>query len=84
MNAKHRKTLWEIFASSIPRSLAFRDIESLLRAIGCKVEERPGSAVGFLKDNKSIGFHRPHPGKEAKQYAVKAAREFLESIGVKP
>ena len=84
MNAKHRKTLAALFASPVPRTLAFRDIESLLRAIGCKVEERPGSAVGFMKDNASVGFHRPHPGKEAKPYMIKAAREFLERIGVKP
>jgi hypothetical protein len=29
-------------------------------------------------------FHRPHPGKEAKQYQVRAARRFLERLGVRP
>lgn len=84
MNAKHKKTLASIFASPTPRTLSFRDIESLLRAVGCIVEERPGSAVGFIKGECSVGFHRPHPRKEAKPYQVKDAREFLRRIGVEP
>lgn len=84
MNAKHRKTLAAIFASPMPRTLAFRDIESLLRAVGCVVEERPGSAVGFKLGDHTVGFHRPHPGKEAKPYQVKDARDFLRRLGVEP
>jgi hypothetical protein len=26
-------------------------------------------------------FHRPHPGKEALRYRIKAVREFLQKIG---
>jgi len=29
-------------------------------------------------------FHRPHPAKKAKPYQVRDARQFLESLGVKP
>jgi hypothetical protein len=29
-------------------------------------------------------FHRPHPGKEALRYRVKATREFLEYMRIKP
>ncbi|WP_244506644.1 hypothetical protein [Phyllobacterium sp. YR620] len=29
-------------------------------------------------------FHRPHPTKEAKRYQVRAARAFLERIGIEP
>jgi hypothetical protein len=84
MNSKHRKTLAAIFTSPVSRSLAFRDIESLLRAVGCKVVERPGSAVVFMSGDKSVGFHRPHPGKEAKPYQIKDARDFLRDMGVEP
>ncbi len=84
MNPKHRKTLNAIFSTPAPRTLPFRDIENLLCAIGCKVVNKPGSAVGFVKDGKNVGFHRPHPGNEAKPYQVKAARGFLKSIGVEP
>ncbi|MDR1744803.1 MAG: type II toxin-antitoxin system HicA family toxin [Planctomycetota bacterium] len=84
MNAKHKKTLAAIFASPVPRTMAFRDIESLLRAVGCETLNKPGSSVGFAKDGKNVGFHRPHPGKEAKGYQIRAARGFLEQIGVRP
>lgn len=84
MNAKHRKTLAALFASPVPRTLAFRDIESLLRAVGCEALEKPGSAVGFSKDGRNVGFHRPHPGKEAKGYQIREARDFLMRIGVRP
>lgn len=84
MNAKHRKTLAAIFASPVPRGLPFRDIESLLRAVGSDVKEGPGSSVDFVLNDKSVTFHRPHPGKEAKLYHIKGARIFLRSIGVEP
>ena len=36
------------------------------------------------KDGEVETFHRPHPAKEAKRYQVRAARAFLERIGVTP
>jgi len=29
-------------------------------------------------------FHRPHPGKEALRYQVRAVRDFLKLLGVTP
>ena len=36
------------------------------------------------RDGEVETFHRPHPAKEAKRYQVRAARAFLERIGVTP
>ena len=83
MNAKHKKTLAAIFTSPIPRSLAYRDVDSLLRALECKKTEGKGSGVAYGRDGKSVTFHRPHPGNEMKQYQIKEIRGFLEDIGVK-
>jgi hypothetical protein len=33
---------------------------------------------------KTVFFHRPHPGKEAKKYQVENARDFLQTIGLEP
>lgn len=84
MNPKQKKTLTAIFASPISRSLACRDIESLLKALHCTKTEGDGSAVAYGRDGKSVTFHRPHPGKEMKMYQIKVIRGFLEDIGVKP
>ena len=57
---------------------------ALLVALGSQVIEGPGSAVTFELEGRRANFYRPHPGKEALRYRVKAVREFLEKIGVQP
>jgi hypothetical protein len=84
MNAQHRKTLQALFASSVPRTLEWRRIEMLFVAVGCEMIEGSGSRVAFKRDGLRADFHRPHPGKEAKPYQIRAAREFLEALGVTP
>jgi hypothetical protein len=84
MNAKHRKTLAAIFASPTSKTVVFRDIEGLLRAVGCTAKEGPGSAVDFAFEGRNVAFHRPHPQKEAKAYQIRDARDFLRRIGVEP
>lgn len=84
MSRTHRKTLEAIFAAPVPRGLEWRRIEALFIAIGCEVIEGSGSRVGFKRGSLRADFHRPHPGKEAKPYQLRAAREFLEALGVKP
>ena len=46
--------------------------------------EGAGSRVRFVKGEAVITFHRPHPGKEAKPYQVKDARNFLAALGFIP
>lgn len=84
MNSKHRKILAAIFAAPPSARLAWADIESLLIAAGARVVEGRGSRVRFVAGALVATFHRPHPEKEAKPYQVRAAREFLAEIGVKP
>jgi hypothetical protein len=84
MNRTHRETLEAIFTTPVPRVLPWRRIEALFITIGCEVIEGSGSRVAFKRGSLRADFHRPHPGKEAKLYQVRAAREFLEALGVKP
>jgi hypothetical protein len=84
MNSTHQKTITAIFSEPVPKNLEWRRIESLLVALGCELVEGNGSRVGFKKGNLRADFHRPHPGKEAKPYQVRAVREFLEQSEVKP
>lgn len=84
MNNAHRKTLDAIFAAPVPKTLEWRRIETLLIALGCELIEGDGSRVAFRKGAERADFHRTHPGKEAKPYQVRATREYLERLGVKP
>lgn len=82
MNSKHRKTLAAIFENPVDGAIDWARIEALFMAVGCNRSERDGSGVAFEKDGTYVFFHRPHPGREALRYRVKAARAFLEKIGV--
>lgn len=84
MNSKQRKTLIAVFSDPVPKTVAWADIENLLLAVGAVPIEGRGSRVRFVFGDKVGTFHRPHPGKEAKEYQVRNAREFLEHIGVTP
>ena len=73
-----------IFRNPVSKTLIWDDMESLLRSIGCEVDEGDGSRVTFLKDDMSLDMHRPHPQKEAKPYQVKDVRSFLNKLGIRP
>jgi len=84
MKAKYRKTLAAIFTDPINGNLEWDKIEALFVFLGCRVVEGSGSSVTFEKDGVRAYFHRPHPARAALRYRIKAAREFLEKIGVTP
>ena len=84
MNNKHRKTLAIVFTDPVSGTVEWTAIEKLLIAAGTDVIEGNGSRVRFVKDNEVETFQRPHLAKEVKRYQVRAARSFLERIGVTP
>ncbi len=84
MNNKHRKTLQAIFSDPVQGSLAWDRIEALLLAAGCRKVEGSGSAVMFEMNGRRAFFHRPHPGRDALAYRVRAVREFLTKLELMP
>ncbi len=82
MRKKHRKTLDDIFTTPVKANIVWRDIESLLVALGAEIKEGRGSRVRIKLNDIWVVFHRPHPQKETDKGAVKAMREFLEKAGV--
>lgn len=84
MNSRHAKTLAAVFRQPSPAAVEWAAIEALLLAVGCTLVEGRGSRVRFVKDNLIETFHRPHPAKEAKRYQVRAARDYLIRLGVRP
>lgn len=69
-------------AKPAPKALPYRDIKSLLLGIGCDFEEREGSRVCFSLLPHAVSMHKPHPGKEVKEYQIKEIRIFLRKVGV--
>lgn len=84
MNSQQQKTLKAIFTRPVLKNIVFSQVENLLIALECELIEGDGSRVAFKQGTHRLDMHRPHPGKEAKPYQVRAVREFLEAIGVRP
>jgi hypothetical protein len=84
IKSKYRKLLRAVFAKPTKANIKFADIESLLISLGGEVTEGAGSRMSVTISGRTLFFHRPHPGKEARKYQVENAREFLQSIGIEP
>jgi hypothetical protein len=84
VNGTHRKTLEKILADPVNGNVDWLRIESLLKALGCRLVEGAGSSVTFELSGRKLSLHRPHTGKEALRYRVLAVREFVQRIGAKP
>lgn len=79
--SRHEKTRDAIFSEPTRADIRWNDAESLLIHLGAHREEGSGSRVRFELNGVRAVFHRPHPGKEMKKYAVEALRDFLTQAG---
>lgn len=82
MKTKHKKVLKSIFEIPVNASIAWKDIESLLSALGAEISEGNGSRVRIALNGIRAVFHRPHPRKEADKGAIVAVRRLLKEAGV--
>jgi predicted RNA binding protein YcfA (HicA-like mRNA interferase family) len=59
----------------------WNELETLLKGLGYRKIEGSGSRVKFIKGNRIIGLHRPHPQREMKRYAIRYIIEQLQQEG---
>ena len=83
MNKKQRETLKKIFQKPERSDIAWKNIESLFRALGAEISEGHGSRVRIYLNGVRAVFHRPHPEKETDKGAVKSVRRYLIEGGIK-
>jgi len=84
MGQKHKRTLQLLFDDPVRATIAWRDVESMLAALGAELTEGKGSRVRIALHGVRAVFHRPHPRKETDKGAVQSMRRFLLLAGVKP
>lgn len=84
LSNKHHKTLIAIFEKPTLANIRWSEVEQLFIALGAEITEGQGSRVRIKLNDQVVTFHRPHPGKEARRYAVEAAREFLRNHDIEP
>ncbi len=82
--AKKDRTKAAIFTDPVLATIKWRDIESMLKALGAVVEEAEGSRVRVHLNGVIAVFHRPHPQPEAKKYTVRGVRGLLVQAGITP
>ena len=73
--------LFEKFMKNPPiKGLTYAELESLLSGLGYRKSEGSGSRVKFFKPGTEdvISLHKPHPGKELKEYQVKYIQGCLK------
>ncbi len=83
MNKKNKNTLAAIFENPIRSDILWKDIESLLNALGAEISEGRGSRIRIVLQGVRSVFHRPHPRKETDKGSVKSMRRFLIASGVR-
>ena len=68
----------------IPKDYTYKEARGLLISLGFQEYNKgktSGSRVIFIKADKKILLHKPHPGDEMKLYAVRQLKEYLEKAG---
>lgn len=73
-----------VFADPINGSIAWDKVEALLVALGCQVIGFGGSAITIERNGLRLNIHRPHPSRDSLRYRIKAVREFLIKLEIKP
>jgi hypothetical protein len=82
MNKKHTRTLDKIIEKPERSDIPWKDIESLIIALGGEITEGRGSRVRiYLNDIRAV-FHRPHPKRVTDKGAVSSMRKFLKEAEV--
>jgi hypothetical protein len=83
VNKKQRRTLEAIYKTPISSNIPWKDIESLLLALGSEISEGSGSRIRIKLNGERAVFHRPHPKPETDKGAINSMRKFLSNAGVK-
>jgi len=84
MNSRHKKVFIAIFADPVNGSIAWDKVEGLLVALDCQVIGSGGSAITIERNGLRLNIHRPHPSRDSLKYRIKAVREFLMKLEIKP
>ena len=82
MNSKNRKTLQDIFATPVKKSIKWRDVERLIFALEGSLYQRSGSRVRVVVGAVSLNIRTPHPQNELKPYQVRKLRDLLIAGGI--
>jgi hypothetical protein len=82
LQSKQQSTFSALFNNSIRANIEWKDIESLIRALGGEILEGSVSRVRIYLNGIRAVFHRPHPSKITDKGAIKSVRRFIMEAGI--
>jgi hypothetical protein len=84
MNHKQKHTLEAILQEPASGNIHWRDVESLLKALGTEIQVMHGARLHVILHQVEGTLHRPHHGSALSKQDVRHLREFLQNAGVTP
>ena len=84
MQKRHQRTLAALFRHPIATDVAWRDVMTLVIALGGEVRSRSGSVCAVSLWGRDLVVHEPHPsGLLPKALVLRLGRRLLEG-GIEP
>ena len=84
IDAKHRRTLQELFAHPISMNIDFWKVENLFDDLGAEIDETGKGNLKVKLNGQEMSFPIPHKKNIGSKHEVVAIRDFLKSAGVTP
>jgi hypothetical protein len=84
IDAKHRRTLQELFAHPISMNIDFWKVESMFEDLGAGMDETGKGNLKVKLNGQEASFPIPHKKNIDDKHEVVAIRDFLKSAGVTP
>ena len=81
MNHKQKHTLEAIHKKPASGNIHWRDVESLLKALGAELQVTHGARMTFALKGVEGTVHRPHHSSALTKQDVRYLRKFLEKTG---
>jgi len=82
LSNRHRDTLTAIYQHPVSHNVRWKDVVSLLNAVGTVDEEHNGKLEVHVGNETEV-FHHPH-GNDATEQQIVDLRRMLKSAGLQP
>ena len=83
MSHKHERILQAILQEPVSGNIHWREVESLLRHLGAKVDSGHGARMRVELNGFEGTLHRPHHSGVCSKHDIRHLRDYLLSAGVK-
>ena len=84
IDAKHRRTLEELFGHPISMNIDFWKVANLFKDLGAEVDETKKDHLKVKLNGQEMSFPIPHKKNIDSKHEVVAIRDFLKQAGVTP